>query len=48
MKGKIVISKDRVELAERVAITVASHIIENPEAVVSVAVGVCGTQQTLW
>lgn len=40
LKGRIIISRDRVELSERVAISIVSHVIGNPEACLSVCVAV--------
>ena len=40
----VIISRDRVEMAERVAITLCSYILENPHATIAVTVGVrCGS-----
>lgn len=40
-KPSVIVSRDRVEMAERVAITASSFILENPKCTIAVTVGVC-------
>ena len=40
----MIVSRDRVEMAERVAISLGSYLMENPKATIAVTVGV-GTKR---
>lgn len=40
-KPVVIVSRDRVEMAERVAITTSAFILENPKCTIGVTVGVC-------
>ena len=37
----VIVSRDRVEMAERVAITVGAYVLEHPKSCIGVTVGVC-------